>query len=732
MSVFDLDMDGQAALAEEARSHPIMPDQIEPSFFEGTGRAIGTGVMRGGARAAQFLGMAATAPVVLWDKFLGQEGDHTDAMFRTIDDYVHSAVDFWTPAAAEIGTAGRVLGGLSEAVLPLMAGGGNPTLLIGSQEMGTATSLVRQGASAPAAVGAGIAQGAAAAVGFKVPFLGKTLATRMASGAAGNLAVNTAGSIASAAVLKAAGDEAQAEQFNAADLEARAIDVLTGLAFGGIAHASLRPSERAAILTATNAKHFQEDTAPGAPANGEAFVAHQEAMASAIHDLLRGEPVVAPDKVVQADFVSDRVAPDTSPGETLTDKAIEARFRDQLDQSQDRAIAEYAKLPESEGGRVLNTDLARELSADYRADRTRSSAVHEPASELVKKMYAQKLAEAPAPGQKPVVVFTAGGTGAGKSTAIAALSESSAALRSAQIIYDTNLNTLKSSVEKIEQALAAGKSVRVMYVARDPIQALVKGALPRAMRMGRTVPLIEHARTHAGSAKVVRELAQYYKEDPRVDIQVIDNSGGKGHVKLGSIDRVAAPEYDGLVGELHAALEAERQAGTISEAVYRGTLADARSGVQDGGGVSSGGPRTRSGNGGQPQSPSEVRPVGSPEIPEGLRDLATVPDLPPTKSAIPSFDRIDHLVFGLLAQDRKQSGSIEQPEPVDVTVSAARQRLAASDLEIPTGDVAADGTPVHISARELMAQADEQAASTKNDAKAFEAAVACHLQSGGA
>jgi hypothetical protein len=50
----------------------------------------------------------------------------------------------------------------------------------------------------------------------------------------------------------------------------------------------------------------------------------------------------------------------------------------------------------------------------------------------------------------------------------------------AAIVYDTNLSTLRSAVEKIEQALDAGKRVYIAYVHRDPVEALVRGALPRA------------------------------------------------------------------------------------------------------------------------------------------------------------------------------------------------------------------------------------------------------------
>lgn len=307
--IFDLDAEGQASLQEQVQANPTLPENITPGFFQGAAGAIGSGVMRGGARAGEFLGMAAIAPAVLYDKLAGAEGDHTDDMFRALDDYVHSAVDYWTPGPSEVGTAGRILGGLSEIALPLMVSGGNPALMIGSQEMGTAADLVREGATAPAAVGVGLIQGAASAVGFKLPFLGKTLASRMASGAAGNLVVNAGAGAASVGVLDATGNESQAAQFNPANMEARTVDVLTGLAFGALAHASLQPSERAAILTAGNAKHFQSDTAPGEPVTIADSVAHQEAMDAAVHDLLHGDPVVASEEVTQANFAA---RPETS------------------------------------------------------------------------------------------------------------------------------------------------------------------------------------------------------------------------------------------------------------------------------------------------------------------------------------------------------------------------------------------------------------------------------------
>jgi hypothetical protein len=835
VSVFDLDTKGQQALGEQATLGAMSASDVPASSFSGLGKGIRSGIMRGGARVGQFLGMAAGAlmenaefaspeavPLDTAQAHAEANPEAMDRYFGAVDEYANNAVDYWTPSHAEVGKAGQVLGGFGEIVLPLMAAGGNPTLLIGSQEMGQSTDLARQGVDARTAVKAGVIQGSATAVGFKIPFLGSTLTSRMVSGAAGNIAVNASATAAEHALLESRGYKELAAQYDPFDVEARAIDVLSGMAFGTIAHAQAPRIDRAAVAAANNAKHFQRDTAPGAPADVGAQAAHQQALETAIDQLLRGEPVSVPEAVTRADFTPrDRSAtaaarieaaadegidvrrsftiPDAqidsaleyltksggvnveqaiaegldpadlraqrlgirrtfnrkgmsleSAGERLAqagypvtdasgavdknmvldvldrelrgtkvysanraaselarefdqraaeqdeaaasgstipsnesltsrERAIETRFREQIGGDVEGAIRQYASLPESDGGRVLNTDLARELSPEYRADRTQSAAVHEPASWLVKEMYRRMLEQEPGPGQEPRVVFTAGGTGAGKSTAIEQLAETADVVRTAQVVYDTNLNSFKSALEKVEQAIQAGKEVEIFYVSRDPVEALTAGALPRAMRMGRTVPLVEHARTHVGSAETIRKLAEHYEGDPRVHIEVIDNSRGKGNAALGSIEKLPALEYNSVERTLREALQAERQAGRISDAVYRGTLGhdQAPNGPNAGSGEGQGAP-ARAGSGEQPQQADEL-------------------------------------------------GRVSQDDPL---TSSVRASLAEADIQIPTGEVDADGNIVTQSARAALEQADAAITQAQASGKGILAAVTCFLQRG--
>lgn len=326
--VFDLDPRGQAAQLDNARQNPLDLNAAPDSLWQGTPKAIGLGTIRGGARVAQTAGLALAAPVSLYERVTDQEGRYTDPYFRTLDEYATSAVDYWTPDAGTVGKAGQVLGSFAEIALPLMAGGGNPAPLIGTQTMGTAADLVREGVSAPAATAVGVLQGAATGVGFALPFFGKSLAQRMVSGVLGNVAVNASTTAAQAAVLRAAGAERTAEGFDWADPTARAVDVLTGLAFGALAHVSaprLKPSEIDAALTANNARNFQEGSAPGKPADFEASVLHQQSMKAATEQLVAGDPVSVPAAVAGARF-------DDTPAMRAKRAEIEATMRAEMQQ----------------------------------------------------------------------------------------------------------------------------------------------------------------------------------------------------------------------------------------------------------------------------------------------------------------------------------------------------------------------------------------------------------------
>lgn len=259
---------------------------------------------------------------------------------------------------------------------------------------------------------------------------------------------------------------------------------------------------------------------------------------------------------------------------TLQQLGIESRFAARLATiGVDAAAQEYAAIGDSLDGKVMNTDIARELSPDYLADRTQSAAVHEPASWIIKQLYARKLAEPLKAGESPIVFFTAGGTGAGKTTGIANIPVAAKLAAEAHIIYDANMNTLESTKGKIQQAVDAGLEPSIVLVYRDPVDALVNGALKRAMRQaeefgsGRTVPLPEHVKTHIGAVATIKQLAA---DRPGWQILAIDNSRGKDNSAIVALAKIPDHDYNQIEKAAEAALRGAYEQGKITAEIYRG------------------------------------------------------------------------------------------------------------------------------------------------------------------
>ena len=293
--------------------------------------------------------------------------------------------------------------------------------------------------------------------------------------------------------------------------------------------------------------------------------------------------------VPQPPMNAPMAAPMAAPMGGGINKQIEQEYFDRLDNDFEGLKSEYAQVVNArgenvtDGGRILNTDDARELSPHYRADRTKSADVHEPASAFVKQMYADKLANPTPPGMDNTVVFTAGGTGAGKTTGLQEAMKDDPRLAQAEIIYDTNMNKFGSADQKIRQALDAGRNVSVVYTFRDPTEALTEGALTRASRMeaelgtGRTVPLDEHFKTHVGSYEVMKQLQDQYGDDHRFSMKVIDNSRGRNRARVvSSLDELPKLDHTKVRKELDDALENTYRTGKISQAIYQGTRVNAR------------------------------------------------------------------------------------------------------------------------------------------------------------
>lgn len=245
---------------------------------------------------------------------------------------------------------------------------------------------------------------------------------------------------------------------------------------------------------------------------------------------------------------------------------IGAKLKARIDSDFDGAAQEYSQLKGTKGGRLLDTDIARELSPEYQQDRSRSAEVHEAASAFTQRLFEQRMNQ---PGTGDIVVFMAGGGGSGKSSAETLLSP---VLDRASTILDGTLSSYDKARRNVKMALDSGRQVRIAYVYRDPEEAVRNGVLTRAMRGGRTVPVDALVKGHAGSSNVVRKLQAEFSGNPKFKIFAVDNSKGPGAAQIAPLESITPVIIDGLKERFINATEEEYKAGRISESVYRATV----------------------------------------------------------------------------------------------------------------------------------------------------------------
>ncbi len=256
----------------------------------------------------------------------------------------------------------------------------------------------------------------------------------------------------------------------------------------------------------------------------------------------------------------------------------------------DQLEADYAAMPETDGGRRIDTDLVRELAPAYVADRSLSQALHPYASRLTKELFTRALARPVAEGRSPFVHFLAGGGGSGKSTAtVGAVSAGNA-----DIIFDGTLSNLANARRDIEASLASGRLVRVDFVYRSPEKS-AEGAIGRAIRVGRPVPVWALAEAHSGAPKAVKALAKEYDGDSRVLIAATWNDGEFGQHRPMSVEEIPDVDREEAERTFRAAVERAAEEGRADDRLREAFNAGG-SGAQDLGSVQGNRPEEPAGN----------------------------------------------------------------------------------------------------------------------------------------
>ena len=98
--------------------------------------------------------------------------------------------------------------------------------------------------------------------------------------------------------------------------------------------------------------------------------------------------------------------------------------------------------------------------------------------------------------------------------------------------------------------------------------------------MGRTVPVDAHASTHVRSIETARKLAKHYKDNPNVEVRLIDNSRGPGGAIDAGTDLSGLPafDYNDLLQESIDELTKALKEGKISQKVYDGFIGSSTGG----------------------------------------------------------------------------------------------------------------------------------------------------------
>jgi len=217
---------------------------------------------------------------------------------------------------------------------------------------------------------------------------------------------------------------------------------------------------------------------------------------------------------------------------------------------------------------IVSPDDAKHIIPGFKPER--SVDYHEPGKAWVKDNVAKKLLADETTKNQPVL-FTGGGTGAGKTTALRKVLDSSGKkLDEYAAVFDGNMANISSAEKKIQQVLDTGRDVKIAYVYRHPVRSFSHGVIPRTKTEGRVINIDTHTKTHMDSLEVVQKLHEKFKDNPKVDIQVIDNSRGYGKSANVPVYFLKDKGYnkDVLKGELHGKLKEAKQAGQISQKEY--------------------------------------------------------------------------------------------------------------------------------------------------------------------
>jgi predicted ABC-type ATPase len=272
----------------------------------------------------------------------------------------------------------------------------------------------------------------------------------------------------------------------------------------------------------------------------------------------KNNPINPKPNTIKKKFNYER-AKDLSPENRL----IEDKAFAKIDADEEGILSAYKK----KFGNEVNTDNFRPLFKDEGYNGANAAAVQEPSSHLAKKAYTDALKN-----KGEYATFSAGGSGAGKSSGIKAISELSELKNKSAVILDSNLSSYSSAIEKIKEAQKAGKKFEGIYTYRDPVDSLINGVIKRMKdnpeEMGRIVPTKIIADNHIKSLETVKKLI-----GEGYNFRIVDNSLGQGKAKLTTLQDIESkakyPSVEELTDILNKKVKELYEKGKLTAEQYR-------------------------------------------------------------------------------------------------------------------------------------------------------------------
>ena len=252
------------------------------------------------------------------------------------------------------------------------------------------------------------------------------------------------------------------------------------------------------------------------------------------------------------------------------ERDVEQRFYDAILSDIHGAQERYRKVVlKPEEGLLVDPDRVKELSDDFNADKSLANAVHEPSSYAAKEFFKNWLEDNI---DRPAVL-TAGGGGSGKTEAMDT-AKKVAGVTTDGVIFDSTLSNFNTAVKKIEQVIKAGGKVEVLYT-NTPIDKAFDFASGRP----RVVRITTLAEAHKGASDTFRMLEAAYKDNPNVELIVINNFGERHEMRQGNVDELPHYVYDETVKRLYESAKEKLASGKITQERFNALTA----GYEEGG-----------------------------------------------------------------------------------------------------------------------------------------------------